>query len=89
MSEKKEKTLAELREDAFNKKQASWLPDKTRELFKLQGIDEGSSPRKYYPGFGEINFTKLSIAKAEQLVKMKFPYLVKINKRTASSTSTS
>ncbi len=67
MAKKKKYTKAEV---------SAMLPEKVAEKFEIVDIEFGSS-RKVFPKFGEVNFKTISEAKAEQLVKMKFPYLKK------------
>lgn len=61
----------------LNKKELdSWLPEKVAERFSVEGVVKGSS-KKMYPKFGIVDFKTISLARAEQLVKMEFPYLKK------------
>ena len=52
------------------------LPEDVQAKYKVVNIGKRSTNSIYMPKFGVVRFTDISIKKAEQLVKLKFPYLV-------------
>ncbi len=52
------------------------LPAEVSALFKVVGLKKKSSTNIHFTKYGDVNFKTISIAKAKQLVKLKFPYLV-------------
>lgn len=58
------------------------LPEDVKAVYKVVNIGKRSTKSIYLPKFGIIQFDKISLKKAEQLVKNKFPYLVHIKPPT-------
>lgn len=60
------------------------LPKETAEKYKLVNIGKRSTKRTYYPQFGVIDFSTLSLAKAKDLVKRKAPFIEEIKPANSS-----
>ena len=68
------KTLTE-----FNKA----LPTETAKRFKVVGLKKRATLSIYFAKWGQVNFPKLSVKRAEQLIKQDFPYLKPVEKTKA------
>jgi hypothetical protein len=51
------------------------LPAETAKLFKVVGMKKRTSLKLVWPKWGVVDFQNLSVARATQLVNMKFPFL--------------
>lgn len=58
------------------KKMSSFLTKETAEKYEVVGLD-GHSPKLVLPKYGSIDFRKMTVKSADQLVKTGFPYLKK------------
>jgi len=64
------------------------MPAATQEKYRVtkEWGNNRTSTRVVFPKFGDVNLKTLSVSKADQLVKMGFPYLaVKTKKESSSS----
>jgi len=51
------------------------LPEEVKASFKVEGLNKQNSHKIVFHLYGEIDFSKISLAKAKSLVERKFPYL--------------
>lgn len=62
------------------------LPAETAAEYKITGLEKNQSTKIFFPKYGVIDFTTLSLKKAEYLVLIKAPF---ISKKETDGKSTS
>lgn len=61
------------------------LPKETAELYQIVNIGKRSSTAIYHPKYGSVDFKTLSVAKAQNLMKLKAPFIeLKATPKTSS-----
>ena len=63
-------------------KLTSKLPKEVKEKYKVVGLSNRSTTAMMVPNFGKVDFSKLTLKRAERLVKMKFPYLEAVSSKS-------
>lgn len=58
-----------------NSDMTAMLPKATAEKYKVVNLNKRTTGAFVHAKYGAINFKTLSLAKASQLLKLKFPYL--------------
>jgi hypothetical protein len=74
--------LAHLTDKDFN----AALPAETKEKYAIKGMTKRSTLCIYSQKYGHIDFSKLSVARAAQLVKMGAPFIEEVKPKSNSKT---
>lgn len=65
------------------------LPKEVAEKYKVVNVGKRTTLAFYHTVFGKVNFRTMTIHRADQLYKMKFPYLEKVTNNSNSKSNTS
>jgi hypothetical protein len=64
------------------------IPEATAAVYKIKDLEKRQSTKIMFPKFGTVDFTKLSIPRAAQLVSLKAPFIEKkVKNEVPASTS--